>query len=502
VEPFPVDVLPVSVANLAIEASTAIGCDVGMVAAPMLAIAGGLIGRSVSLHIGPNWFASASIFLADVALPGDGKSPSLKYASTPVFRIERGLDEEFQQAKREYTEKLKNLSSGEKPSPPPVPKRIVIEDATIEAIARVLAPDQRGLIDVLDELGVLISGLGQYKGGKGNDRANILKMWAGAPLIIDRVRNEDGVPIRIEHPCLSIVGNMPPVRLTEMASDKGDDGLLDRFLFVYADRRPKLKMSERHPVSNETLAEWSEVAERLWTRPMDVDDGRCCPRVIYFTPDRKREFDRCDDEHVDEVNSPDFPDSLRGSWSKLEEYAGRLCLILTLLHHAADPTADPDVLPSVTPSEARDAWRLITYFKSHHKRVRAYLQSKGLGGAPDGARLILNWIRNHSDQDTLSARDIARGYPRSRGYDPAAMEDGIAWLVTKNALRLVLAEKRPPGAQGRKARPVYAIHPDLLYAQQKQQNQHTNGDSADSADFAALPEESESQHVHSRERHR
>ena len=74
---------------------------------------------------------------------------------------------------------------------------------------------------------------------------------------------------------------------------------------------------------------------------MDTEKGRPCPHVVFFTNAGKAAFDRQWDFHVVEVNAADFPDALRGVWSKLETYAGRLCLILTLLHHAADPIADP-----------------------------------------------------------------------------------------------------------------------------------------------------------------
>jgi hypothetical protein len=225
----------------------------------------------------------------------------------------------------------------------------------MEAAFRVLAANPRGLIMIRDELSSLILGLNQYKGGSGNDRPNLLKTWSSKPVLIDRVLNEFGEPIRIAFPFLCIAGNLPPAMLVEIVNRKGDDGLIDRFLFVYPDRRPKLKSHQRRPVSDEAIQGWAEVARRLWNRPMDTTDGRPRPHVIYFSNDGKIEFDCLHDEHVDEVNAANFPDTLRGPWSKLEEYAGRLCLILTLLRHDADPTADPRSLPLAGPVAARDA---------------------------------------------------------------------------------------------------------------------------------------------------
>src|SRR5262249_19839603 len=81
---FPLPGLPEDAAGLVVEAGRAVGCDPGMVAGPVLATAGGLIGRSASLLMGANHFAHACVFQANVALPGDGKSPSLDYATGPA----------------------------------------------------------------------------------------------------------------------------------------------------------------------------------------------------------------------------------------------------------------------------------------------------------------------------------------------------------------------------------------------------------------------------------
>src|SRR5258705_11347711 len=99
-----------------------------------------------------------------------------------------------------------------------------------------------------DEPATLVLGLNQYKGGSGNDAPNLMKIWAGASVVIDRVLNDLGEPIRIPHPCLSITGNLPPANLADMVNRRGDVGFLDRWLYVYPDRRPKLKSRQRQPV--------------------------------------------------------------------------------------------------------------------------------------------------------------------------------------------------------------------------------------------------------------
>ena len=460
-----------------------------MAAGPALAIAGAVIGRTAHLALAPNWFASACLFHANLALPGDGKSPCLDYMMKPVTRIERELAEEFREEREEYTEELEefnrqkkeNKSSGgpavgeESEAPKPqVPVRLFIDDSTTEAYLRTLAGNERGLLLCNDELAVLLLGMNQYKGKGGNDLPILLKVWSGKHIVIDRVKHEFGEPTHIYSPHMGITGNLPPAMLAAMVSKRGDLGFLDRWLFVYPNRRPKLKSGERGHVSDETIGQWNSLVRNLWARTMDKVDAQAIPYVVQFTDEGKVEYDRLYDLHVDELNSADFPISLRGPWSKLEEYAGRFCLILALMHGGADQASDSPDRIEVGPSIVRGAWRLVEYFKSQHRRVRAALEGKGVIGVPDGARLILNWINNHPEVESFPQSELTRTYPPSR-YDRATMEDGLSWLVKKTPSAEPLC---PNGLQGHPVRsrplsgrftPTSVAHPEI------QENQENSG---------------------------
>ena len=78
-----------------------------------------------------------------------------------------------------------------KPPPPPKPRRIDIDDATMEVLPLILADNPRGLVMIRDELSAFILGMNQFKGGKGNDRSNALKIWSGDAIVKDRVGHEN-----------------------------------------------------------------------------------------------------------------------------------------------------------------------------------------------------------------------------------------------------------------------------------------------------------------------
>ena len=90
---FPLDALPSEFARFVTEAAGGVGCNPGMVAGPVVATAGDLIGRSASLRLGPNWFAHPCVFLANVAHPGRQEPvPRLPTAPRPGNRLVRFSD--------------------------------------------------------------------------------------------------------------------------------------------------------------------------------------------------------------------------------------------------------------------------------------------------------------------------------------------------------------------------------------------------------------------------
>jgi hypothetical protein len=459
-EPFPVDILPESAARLVIEGAAAIGCPSDFLGVPVLAVAGGAIGRSVALLLKSGYFASATIFAACVGPPSDGKTPALKAAAGPLRQIDADLEAEYEQKLKEWQEASSRPGpDGKKPRPlpPPKPQRIDVDDITMEAVPLILASNPRGLVMVRDELSALALGMNQFKGGKGNDRPTVLKIWSGDAIKKDRVNHEANAPIRCAHPCLSIVGGMTPDMLRSMADPQGRaDGFLDRFLFAYPDSLPVAAWSERG-VPEETADDWSDLVARLWQRPMAEKGGRKVPHVARFTPEGKAEWHKRYDAHVAEMNAPDFDPAFRGPWGKLREYAGRFALILACLDHAADLTRDSTAVPDVGPATVVGAWRLVAYFKTHARRVHAAMaHGSGIGGGP-AVKAIVDWLRD-GPHLSFSEHDIKQA---RRRIEPVALERSLAYLTTRNAIR----ERPAVSTGGRPRSPVYDVNPALLATQ-------------------------------------
>jgi hypothetical protein len=457
VEPFPTDVLPVAAARLVVEGAEAIGCPPDFLGVPVLAVAGGTIGRSVNLLVKPGYFAGATIYAATIGPPSDGKTPALKAVASALRAIDDVLAAEHAQALERWKQDAAGLAKGIKPPPPPKPRRIDIDDFTMEVLPLLLADNPRGLIMVRDELTAFVLGMNQYKGGKGNDRSNALKIWSGDRIIKDRVTHDNHEPIRCPHPALSIIGGLTPDMLRELADPKGRaDGFVDRFLLAYPDPLPIAQWSERG-ISEDVTGDWRELIARLWMRLLDFKEGRSVPHVAFFSTDGKRRWEEQYNAHVAEMNAEDFPPALRGPWGKFREYAGRLTLNLTLMHHAADPTADPLMVPDVGPRRVDDAWRVVGYFKSHARRIHPCLAFRpGVGGGrvPDA---IVAWIRTgHRLSFTEHELRQAR-----RWIGEKELAEALDYLTSRSAIR-PHETPRDHARGGRPSSSTYEVNPTLL----------------------------------------
>jgi hypothetical protein len=467
---FPMHVLPPPVADIIEHGAQAIGCPADFLALPVLVIAGGVIGRSVSLLLKDGYFAGATIFGACVGPPSDGKTPALKIVAGAVRRIDAALEAEHAQAMELWKDEANQVGSDgkkQKPSPAPKPRRIDIDDITMEALPLILADNPRGLVMVRDELTAFVLGMNQFKGGKGNDRSSALKIWSGDAIKKDRVNHENNVPIRCPHPSLSIVGGLPPDMLGELLDPKGRaDGFLDRFLLAYPEPLPVADWTTRG-VPEGVADAWYEVVARLWQRPLANKEGLAVPHVVRFTPPGVASWEAHYKAHVAEMNSPHFPPSMRGPWGKFREYAGRLALILALLDHAADPTTNPTGLPDVGPKIVENAWELICYFKSHSRRVQAAIaRGRDIGGGPV-VLAVADWVRNER-RLTFTERDIKQA---RRWIDPVDLTNALLYLAERNAIRAREApDPRPRG--GRPPSPAYEVNPALLVTQNPQNTQY------------------------------
>lgn len=475
VPPFPVSALPGPVAAFVEETAEATGTAVDFAATAALVVAAGMIGASRCLRMKGDYFAGTRLYAALVGGPGSGKTPAIRQTSAPLFTRQLKLKAEHDAKMADYEIALEKWKQSQKQSfrdsrdlrdadgeaiesaVGPEPKRPVLtrcwsDDATVEALGGILAENPRGVTFVKDELAGLIRNLNAYKGGKGADRQFYLSAWSGEPVGIDRKGRPD--PLLIPHPWLSILGGIQPDLLGELRDQfQRQDGFLERFLFAFPDEPPMAGWSERS-VRETTKKNWSDALERLTLLTQKQGEHGPMPVACSFSRDAKAAWTQRYDAHVAEANAAKFPASLVGYWSKLRDYAGRLALILQLLHDAAENINVYEAIVDVP--AASGAWELVGYFKGTYRRVVSQLAAD-----PEVAKAerVLAWVRRERPEQ-FRRHDVHQDVRNDRWFSRIEdVDEPLRRLCEHHYLRRL--DPQTSGV-GRPRNPVYLPHPDLL----------------------------------------
>ena len=206
---FPLDALPESISRFTTECAASLSAAPELVAIPALVVTAAAIGNSRVISLKQDWTEPSSLFAAVVSASGTIKSPALKMASKPLQELDA-------QDRRTWT-----------------------ADVTVEQLARLLDANPRGLLLMRDELSAWVKSMNQYRQGKGADRQFYLSVWGGAPVKVDRVGATAPTSITVPHPCLSVVGCIPPDVVHDLDDQGGsDDGFLPRLLFAWPNPVP------------------------------------------------------------------------------------------------------------------------------------------------------------------------------------------------------------------------------------------------------------------------
>jgi hypothetical protein len=473
---FPLDVFPEQLRRVPAEIAAAMACPADYAAVPLLAMAGGVLGTTRSHEIKPGHRQRANIFAAVVGPPGVLKTPAQDQIAEPLRQIEATLRAEWKGRLKEhealehaYDAVLKEWKKDRKGDPPEKPERpplerLTVDDATVEALAAVLGENPRGVTLVKDELVGLVLALNQYReGGKGSDRQFYLSCWSGVDYTVDRRKGHELGPLYLSRPFLAVVGGLTPDRLPILRGDRPNkageqDGFLDRFLFSFP-IEPQAQGENWLQINPETVAVWAEVVKKLRTLEMvpiqegeDVRGWR--PYFVRLSPDGRDAWQTFTHSHAAEVNAEGFPECLRGPWSKLRGYCGRLALVLHYLRWACGEVEGDK--SDVDGESVRRAEVLIDYFKAHARRVYSLLDADPRA-AP--ARRLLHWVAQ-ANQATFTKRDAYRALrgPRCRSVED--VDPVLALLEQHGHIRRLLSPGRH--GPGRHPSPGFEAHPSIL----------------------------------------
>jgi hypothetical protein len=317
-----------------------------MIGLPLLGFAAGAIGNTRVLHVKGDWWERSILWVAVVAPTGSAKTPAQEAARRPLQHVQDaavaswGEDmERFQRDLAEW-ESLPKPQQGKiaKSKEPPFP-HFITTDATKEGMAP-MAADSPGFTVYRDELVAWVESFDAYRGGRGGDRQDMLSLWSGGGLKIDR---KGAPPIIARRPTISVVGGVQPALLPRLSQDAGSDGFLARFLWAW----PEVGVLRWTPA--QVSAEAAEGITNLFAGlrvPLDTHpDGyrvRLSARAL-------ARFAPWHDENADEQEA--VGPLLAGVYAKFPSQVLRIALVLHCLWH---PSSRDDAVSLATMNGAID----------------------------------------------------------------------------------------------------------------------------------------------------
>lgn len=413
------------------------------VAAPVMAALGGVIGRQLGIALKQHerWIERPMLWSAIVGRPSSGKSPALAPVQRMLTRLEADrradwerqtadaavdaalFDVEQKAARHRASELMKKGDRGgaraalELAEPEPAPKapRLVVNDATVEALGEILNENPRGLVQFRDELSGWLASLDRE--GREADRGFWLEAWNGrGPYTCDRIGRGT---TRIEAPAVSIIGGIQPGRLGDYVRQAvrgglGDDGLLQRFqLAVYPDVRPGWTWIDRQldPAGEAVAWRTFQRLDRIDPVLVGAEHSDWCDVPFIRLDDEAQDlFAQWQTDLMARLRRGEEPPHLESHLGKYPGTAGRLALVLHMADHPAGP---------VTADSLACAFDWLGLLEHHARRLYA----EANGSAP--AHLLL--AKRAELPERFTARDVYRRH--WAGLDREAVERALDTLV-------------------------------------------------------------------------
>lgn len=473
---FPVDDLPEPLR--AWVRATAEACQVPADLPGLLALAAcaGAVARRVEVVAGRGWVEPINLYVACLLEPANRKSAVFSAAFRPLRLIERELIElaapevaRLSSARRVKESRMKkaekkacdkscpesaelagNLAAELSNEPVAALPKLLVDDATAEAVEMQLAAQGGRLICAGAEGGLFDVMAGRYSSGVGNLDC-FLKGHAGDDLRVDRVIRGS---IVVDRCCLTLAYAIQPEVIRGMAdrpSFRGR-GLIGRFMYSMPETRLGKRLINAAPVSGALADSYSALVRRL---AVIENDGER-PRFLTMSPRASSCFHAWQIEVEGWLGDSGRLRELRDWGGKLCGLTARLAATLHLIEtDLVEPWNVPIGLPVIESAIGIARWSVF-----HAEAVIGLMT--GVGGGLDDAGYVLRWIRE-SERTEFTRRDV-QVHARSRfDGEPEKLDDAIELLTGRGWIRPIATTERP--GPGRKPSPRYAVNPAIAAGQ-------------------------------------
>ena len=488
--PLTEDMLPEPFRKWLADISDRMQCPLDFVASAAIAMTSIIIGTGCGIRPKrlDDWLVVVNLWGALIARPGMLKTPAQTEAMKPLARMQARSKQEYDDAMKTYEAEAEMFEAEKKalkskmtalavakkkgaesagdlkqqyttlqPPTPPVWKRYITNDPTVEKLAMLLAENPRGLLVLRDEITGLLHSWD--KQGHESDRAFYLEAWNGDQShVSDRILRGSTVTQSL---CATVFGGIQPSKLEsylyKTVRNIENDGLIQRLqLLVYPDEPKCFQLIDRHPDHVEKNRAFA-VIERLATIEFEshgatLDEGERIP-YLRFKPDAQEFFYTWLAELERRLRSNDEEPIMCEHLGKYRSLMPSLALIFHLIE-----VADDKLTGDVTLHSAERAAKWCNYLESHARRVYGLVGNVSVQAASRLARKI----EEGALEDGFTARDIYRkqwSLLDDKDVAEAALAEltECGWIRQESQHSTAQQGGRPPG-------PVFRINPKIKRA--------------------------------------
>lgn len=227
-------VLPPLLAEALINKANSMAVHPSAFIGPLLAAVSSVVGKRSRVIVNPGWSEPFVLWAGNILPPSAMKSAIADVIGKVVIQFQLRDLEKYRHELRELQE------AGGDPESLPPPRRWMVQDATYERIAQLVAePRTIGLLSLQDELMGWFERLDARQSA--GARAGWLSLWSGSAAMVDR---KVAASSFTSSSSVSLFGNVQPDRLIKMITSTDDDaasagdGLWARFLWCRPPQQP------------------------------------------------------------------------------------------------------------------------------------------------------------------------------------------------------------------------------------------------------------------------
>jgi len=420
---FPIDALPPVIGRFVRALADELEVPADLPAVLSLSVLASALTGKFKVKVRRGWHEPLNLYTVVALEPGELKSPTFRRIFAPLYQHDRELREAWNELKEQIESGNAALPKGEAGEEVPAFPRLFADDATPEALARVLHEQREKIIIASDEGTIFGHMCGLYT--KTPNNGIFLKGHDGGRFMVDR---RIGAPLVLEEPKINFALAVQPevIRSLALRPDLRGLGLWARFFYSFPSSR----------IGSRTFA--TPPADRFLEdayRDAVLDLARRTP------PDGKEPFLSLSGEAwellrevlVSIDKSSGFGGKLRGIRDWASKLRGLIVRVAGLLH-----VAEHDQ-PLGAPVSAATVDRAVTIGRYALRHARhAFEQEMTLDSTESSAMLLLEAIQKRElrcfQAPSFSQRDVQQAVWSLRKADLAG--GALRQLVDRGYLRL------------------------------------------------------------------